>query len=141
MTYKYLRDPLFVFCLALYFVNRWLLKPYLPNAFSQDYLNDLICIPFWVPIMLYGMRRLHLRSDDSPPQSYEILIPLLLWSFLFECWLPYTSVLRGRMTADHVDILFYTLGALAAALFWRRWYETARLQAPRLEVQNLKSEA
>jgi hypothetical protein len=122
MTYKYLRDPLFLFCFALYFANRWLFKPLLPNAFSQCYLNDLICIPFWVPIMLYGMRRLRLRSDDAPPQSYEILIPLLLWSFVFEYWLPYTSLLHGRTVSDPVDILFYTLGALAASLFWKRWY-------------------
>ncbi len=148
MTYKYLRDPLFVFCLALYFVNRWVFKPWLPNTFSRCYLNDLICIPFWVPIMLYGMRRLHLRSDDAPPQSYEILIPLLVWSFLFEFWLPDTSVLGGRTIADHVDILFYTLGSLASALFWKRWYRTTRLQtpgfrpqAPELTVQDLKSEA
>jgi hypothetical protein len=129
MTYKYLRDPLFLFCLALYCVNRWLFKPWLPNAFSQCYLNDLICIPFWVPIMLYGMRRLRLRSDDAPPQSYEILIPLLLWSFLFEFWLPYTSVLGGRTVSDHVDILFYTLGGLAASLFWKRRY---RVESPAL---------
>jgi hypothetical protein len=124
MTYRYLRDPLFVFCVALYFVNRWAFKPLLPNTFSQSYLNDLICIPFWVPIMLYGMRRLRLRSDDAPPRSYEILIPLLLWSFLFEFWLPYTTVLGGRTVSDPVDILFYTLGALAASLFWNRWYRT-----------------
>jgi hypothetical protein len=122
MPYRYLRDPLFVFCFALYFVNRWLFKPYLPNTFSQCYLNDLICIPFCVPIMLYGMRRLHLRANDAPPQSYEILIPLILWSFLFEYWLPYTALFRGRMVADHVDILCYTLGALAASLFWKAWY-------------------
>jgi hypothetical protein len=127
MTYGYLRDPLFVFCFALYFANRWLFKPWLPNAFSQCYLNDLICIPFWVPIMLYGMRRLHLRANDDPPQSYEILIPLILWSFVFEYWLPYTALFQGRATSDYADILFYTLGALAACLFWKRWYRNQRV--------------
>ncbi len=122
MAYKYLRDPLFVFCFALYFANRWLFKPLLPNTFSQCYLNDLICIPFWVPIMLHFLRRLHLRADDAPPQSYEILIPLVLWSLLFELWLPNTPLLQGRAISDHTDILFYTLGGLLASLFWKRWY-------------------
>ena len=122
MPYRYLRDPLFVFCFALYFANRWLFKPFLPNTFSQCYLNDLICVPFWVPIMLYFLRRLHLRTDDAPPQSYEILIPLFLWSLLFELWLPYTPLLQGRAISDHTDLLFYTLGALLASLFWKQWY-------------------
>jgi hypothetical protein len=122
MAYRYLRDPLFTFCFALYFANRWLFKPFLPNTFSQCYLNDLICIPFWVPIMLYFLRRLHLRADDAPPQSYEILIPLVLWSLLFELWLPYTPLLRGRAISDHTDILCYTLGGLLASLFWKGWY-------------------
>jgi hypothetical protein len=128
MAYKYLRDPLFVFCFALYCTNRWLFKPWLPNTFSQCYLNDLICIPFWVPVMLYSMRRFHLRGDDAPPQSYEILIPLLLWSFIFELWLPSTSLFRGRVISDHVDILFYTLGALLASLFWQSHYRISRLK-------------
>ncbi len=123
MAYRYLRDPLFVFCFALYFANRWLFKPWLPNTFSQCYLNDLICIPFWVPIMLYLMRRFHLRLNDAPPQSYEILIPLLLWSFLFELLLPSTSLFQGRAISDHVDILFYSLGGLVASLFWKSWYQ------------------
>lgn len=126
MTYKYLRDPLFASCFALYFANRWLLKPFLPNTFSQCYINDLICIPFWVPLMLYGMRRLHLRANDDPPQSYEILIPLILWPFIFEYWLPYTPLFQGRVTSDYADILFYTLGALSACLFWKRWYRPGR---------------
>ncbi len=76
--------------------------------------------------MLYLLRRLHLRTDDAPPQSYEILIPLVLWSFVFELWLPKVSLFQGRVTSDHVDILFYTLGALLASLFWKRWYRTLR---------------
>jgi hypothetical protein len=85
-------------------------------------------MPFWVPIMLYGLRRLRLRANDAPPQSYEILIPLIVWSFVFEYWLPYTALFRGRAVSDHVDILCYTLGGLGAALFWRRWYRESRAE-------------
>jgi hypothetical protein len=122
MTYKYLRDPLFLFCLGLYFLNRFVLKPLVPFSFFRNHLNDVICIPFWVPIMLFAMRKCRLRGDDQPPRSYEILIPLILWSFIFEVWLPGTSLFRGVAFADHLDVLSYTAGALAAAVFWRWFY-------------------
>jgi hypothetical protein len=76
--------------------------------------------------MLYVLRRLHLRADDAPPQSYEILIPLILWSIVFELWLPYVPLFQGRAISDPVDILFYTLGGLLAGLFWKRWYGVGR---------------
>ena len=122
MKFRYLTDPLFMICLALYAINRFVIKVYLPNTFSISYLNDIMCIPFWVPIMLFIMRRLGLRRGDQPPQSYEILIPLILWSVVFEIWLPRVPIFYGLANADHRDILFYTLGALIAAIWWQRYY-------------------
>jgi len=122
MKYRYLRDPLFLFCLALYFVNRFVLKPYFPNEFSRSWLNDVICIPFWVPIMLFMMRKVGLRRDDVPPRASEILIPLLLWSWVFEAYLPFTATFRHLATSDYLDIFAYTIGAFLAAIFWKLWY-------------------
>jgi hypothetical protein len=122
MRFRYLRDPLFLTCLALYFVNRLLLKPLLPWTFLHSYLNDVICIPFWVPIMLYLMRRSRLRDGDDPPRSYEILIPLMLWSVVFEVWLPQTETFGRLVTSDYLDVLSYTAGAMLAAVFWKRYY-------------------
>ena len=129
MQYKYLKDPLFLFCLLVYSVNRWLVKPFLPNPFSQNYLNDLICIPFWVPIMLWMMRKSGIRNDDAPPRSYEVLIPLIVWSAIFEMFLPRLALFRSLAFSDHMDILFYTLGALLASAFWRFYYEISRKTA------------
>jgi hypothetical protein len=122
MRYRYMKDPLFLFCLLLYCVNRWVLKPYFPNPISKGYLNDLICLPFWVPIMLFIMRRIGLRTDDLAPQSYEVLIPLVMWSWVFEALLPRVNVFRGLATSDHLDIFCYTLGAFIASIFWKTWY-------------------
>ena len=127
--YRYLRDPLFVFCFVLYFLNRLVIKPFLPNTFSRSYLNDVICIPFWVPIMLFLIRKVGLRRDDSPPRSYEILIPLLIWSYFFESVAPYTRQYRGLAFGDPADILCYGLGALVGAVFWRFWYATKEKKA------------
>ncbi len=123
MRFRYLLDPLFLLCFVLYFVNRWLLKSLWPRGFFHSHFNDLICIPFWVPIMLFALRKLRLRSDDAAPRSYEVLIPLLLWSVIFELVLPRLGPFRRLATPDHEDILFYCLGALAATVFWRVWYE------------------
>ena len=118
MAFRYLLDPLFLFCFLLYFVNRWILEVYVPGTFFASYLNDLICIPFWVPIMLFFMRKCGLRGDDSPPRSYEIIVPLILWSVAFEIWLPATAAFQGLATADHRDVLCYAIGAAVAGVWW-----------------------
>ena len=123
MRFKYLRDPLFVICVALYIANRCVLEPLLPFAFLDCYVNDLICIPFWVPIMLAGMRQCRVRCDDAPPKSHEILIPLIVWSIVFECWLPHSNLLSAFVVADHLDVMCYVVGALVAGVFWKHYYQ------------------
>jgi hypothetical protein len=122
MRFAYLKDPLFLLCLAAYAANRWIAKPYFPNRFSFDYLNDIICVPFWVPIMLLLMRKVRLRSVDGPPEIWEILVPLIVWSWIFELFLPRTQFFKRFETADYVDIFCYSLGAFVAGIFWKIWY-------------------
>ena len=131
MRFRYLKDPFFLCCLVIYFANRWIVKPYFPNTFSRDYLNDLICLPFWVPIMLFFLRKVRLRNDDAPPALYEIIIPLICWSWIFEVWLPGTTFFRKLSFSDYRDIFCYSLGALIAGVFWQIYY--AR---PRARLQN-----
>jgi hypothetical protein len=122
VPFLYLRDPLFLACVFVYFVNRFVLKAVWQTGFVHAYLNDLICIPFWVPPMLAAQRWLGLRRYNGPPRASEILIPLLVWSWVFEILLPATSLFGALCVADHNDILYYALGALGAAVFWRWWY-------------------
>lgn len=126
MPFRYLRDPLFLFCVALYFVNRLVLKPHIHGgvfgAFLHNSLNDVICLPFWVPIMVWIMRKTGLRRGDAPPQGVEVLIPLLLWSWFFELVLPNIGPFRRLAIGDPSDILCYTLGAFLAVLLWRGYY-------------------
>lgn len=130
MQFKYLRDPLFFLCVALYIANRICFRQCLPVEFLRSHLNDVICIPLWVPIMLYLMRICRLRMDDAPPSPGEILIPLVLWSIIFEIWLPSTCLFRGIAFADHLDVLSYTCGALAAGCFWGWYYRRHRQKLP-----------
>lgn len=128
MPFLFLRDPLFLLCLATYFVNRFVLKKIWNAGFVHEHLNDLICIPFWVPIMLYMQHRLRLR-DNGSPRTAELIIPLILWSWVFEIVLPQTSLLGEHCVADHLDIIYYALGTLLAALFWKWWYAEQTRQA------------
>jgi hypothetical protein len=122
MRFRCLADPLFVFCVALYFVNRFLIKRFVPVAFFHDHLNDLICIPLWVPIMLFLLRKVGLRKGDGPPRADEILIPVVMWSAIFELYLPHVRYFEHLATADYVDVLYYTIGALAASAVWQVVY-------------------
>ncbi|MHC5538788.1 hypothetical protein ACYOEI_11250 [Singulisphaera rosea] len=128
--FRYLRDPLFLACLVTYFANRWLLKPIVRGGFFHDYLNDLICIPFWVPIMLWGQHKVGLRTSNGPPQAAEILLPLFVWSWFFEIVLPPTGLAGSRAVADPRDIMYYALGAALATCFWQ-WFYGRRPAEPR----------
>ena len=131
MQFLFLKDPLFLLCLAIYFMNRWVVKPYFANTFSANYLNDLICVPFWLPIMLLLMTKLRLRAGNGPPEASEIIVPLILWSWLFEAFLPRTNLFKGLETSDHLDILCYATGALLAGVFWKIWYGRASRRSAR----------
>jgi hypothetical protein len=122
VRFRYLWDPLFITCVLVYFVNRLVLKAVWETGFVHEHLNDLICIPFWVPVMVWVERHLGLRADDGPPEAMEVIIPLILWSWLFEIVLPRTELFGRYCVADHRDVFYYAAGALAAAVFWRWWY-------------------
>ncbi len=126
VRFRYLRDPLFLGCVALYVVNRWILKSIWADGFVHDHLNDLICIPFWVPMMLWTARRLGLRAHDGAPTASEIVVPLVVWSFVFEVWLPHTEALRGRTVGDPADVLWYAIGSMIGVVWWH-WRAWTRL--------------
>jgi hypothetical protein len=131
MRFLYLRDPLFVACVVIYFVNRFFLKSVFTGGFCHESLNDLICIPFWVPIMLFAQRGMRLRDGDYPPLAHEVLIPLVLWSVIFEIVLPRFELFKDLCVADYMDIFYYSLGTLIAAIFWRLWYRDEPAAEPR----------
>lgn len=122
MPFRYLSDPLFLACFFAYWVNRLLEARGMSAPVFRGYLNDLICIPFWIPILVWVQRRLRLRRHDAPPQSYEIAIPLVIWAAVFEVILPTTPTWAGLAVPDPNDVLCYALGGLVAVHFWGWWY-------------------
>ncbi len=121
MPFRYLLDPLFLVATGLFLLNKFVLRPHLSNAFLHGHLNDCICIAIWVPVLLAVMRITRMRNHDLPPQAHEVLIPLVVWSWVFEVWLPQTSAFTDIAVADVWDVLCYVVGAFVAVLVWS-WY-------------------
>ena len=113
--FRYLRDPLFIGACAAYAVNRWLLKPHLPHALLHNWFNDLLLIPCALPPLLLIHRWLGLRKHDAAPTRLEIFAHVIAWSLLFEAIGPH--LIRGT-TGDPWDVAAYSLGAVAAMLWW-----------------------
>jgi hypothetical protein len=135
MRFGYLRDRLFVACFSAYWVNRCLESCGWSTPILRAYLNDVICIPFWIPIMVWIHRRLGLRRHDDPPHGIEVVIPLLLWAVVFEVLLPATRIWSGIAVPDPNDVLCYALGALVAVRFWDWWYRRCAPSVGRSPVQ------
>ncbi|MCE9544977.1 MAG: hypothetical protein K8T25_05585 [Planctomycetia bacterium] len=121
LRFRYLSDPLFLACFAIYWVHRWLAAHGLSCELLRAHLNDLICIPFWVPIIVWITRRLSLRKHDAPPDAVEIGVPLVVIAALFEVVLPAQHRWAIPTIADPLDVLSYCAGALGSVCVWR-WY-------------------
>ena len=118
--YKYLRDPLFLICVIVYFVNRFLIEPLTIGkiSFFNCYLNDLICFPFFLPFVFYFLRVLGLRDRDRPPTFYELSFFLLLWSYCFEFLGPLLGKHFNYPVADPWDVVCYAVGCIIAGVYW-----------------------
>ncbi len=125
MRFKYLRDPLFLLCAFTYVINRFILKRLWEDGFVHDHVNDLICIPFVIPIMLFAQRKLRMRHHDEVPLAHEILILIVVLSIVFEILLPLQTDVAHPAIADHMDVFHYVLGGLLASMIWRYWYREA----------------
>src|SRR5207249_850406 len=116
--FRYFADPVCITALLIYPLNRWLLKPHgIGGEFAVCYLNDILCLPLFLPMILYVQRRIGLRSHDGPPRMWEILQHWAIFSILFEVILPrYPKYFRS--VADPLDVVAYMAGGIAGWLCW-----------------------
>jgi hypothetical protein len=118
--FRYYADPVCVASLVAYALNRFVLKPNgVGGDFVRCYLNDLLCLPLFLPTILYVQRRLGLRRTDAFPRAWEVVQHWLVFAVVFEVVLPRYPT-WFRTTADPLDAVAYLVGGLAALLIWSR---------------------
>lgn len=120
--FRYLLDPVFLAVVSLYFANRSGIKPYCESGFFHSYFNDLICIPFTVPPILWILRKLNVRRHDRPPSAGEITVVLLVFAAAFEVVFPATAILNGATVSDPWDVGAYTVGGIVSWLIWNQCF-------------------
>ncbi len=127
-AFAYARDPLFLAALALYAINRLLIKPHLGHysPFFHGHFDDCLLVPVALPVYLLVLRRLGLRPDDAPPRWWEVTLNLAVWILFFKWFGP---VALHRSVADPVDALCYAAGGAAAWAWWNAagWRRAAAL--------------
>ncbi|MEZ6125058.1 MAG: hypothetical protein R3C49_18080 [Planctomycetaceae bacterium] len=122
MAFRHLQDRLFLLSLLLWVGGRLLKEFCVSPPFVRCYLNDLICIPFWLPIMTFVLSRIGLRLADRCPAPMEIALTLVTFAIVFEFLMPAMDAFRGQAIHDPNDILCYAVGAFVADEYWRRTY-------------------
>ena len=115
--FRYLRDPLFLGACGMYALNRYVLKPHVALSFLRGQFNDLLLIPCALPPLLWLHRKLGLRNSDAVPTVGEIALHTFVWVVVCEIIGP--RYWRG--TADYLDVIAYSIGAIFAGAYWIRW--------------------
>ena len=118
--FRYFADPVCAFALIAFAVNRFWLKPQgISGTFGQWYLNDVLCLPLFLPMILWLQRRMGLREHDGPPRAWEVLQHWAIFSILFEVILPHFPQ-YFLTAADPWDVVAYWVGGMGAWMWWNR---------------------
>jgi hypothetical protein len=107
---------------AVYLAYRfWLRRTWVMEIpFFPDHFNDVVCLPIFLPPLLWVQREVGLRRGDGWPRGWEILFHLAVWSVCFEGIAPRLTAVY-RTTADWGDVAAYAVGGLGAGLVWGSW--------------------
>lgn len=119
MPFQYWRDPWFLCCVSIYACNAVAEYVGASNQWVRSYLNDILIVPVFVPLILYVSRRLDARKTDDPPRLIEVVIPVVIWSAVFEVFLPAREGWRRLTFADEYDVVSYLLGGVISCWIWR----------------------
>ena len=116
--FRYLADPLCIASLCIYTINRYVLKPHhIGSWFTHGYLNDVLCLPLFVPIPLYIQHIIGLRTHAAYPRPWEIFQSWAAFTLVFQVVIPRYP--KMFITAgDPWDILAYFTGGIIAGVYW-----------------------
>jgi hypothetical protein len=117
-SFGYIADPACVVSLVLYALNRYFLRPHhIGGSFTHGYFNDVLCLPLFVPMILYSQHLIGLRKHFGFPRPWEIFQNWLVFTVVFQVLIPRfpkTFIAAG----DPYDILAYLAGGIIAGFYW-----------------------
>lgn len=101
---------IFLFMLLILFLLFHALESLIgTNIIFRSYLDDILCIPIVLSIMLLIFRQFIKKNNNySFPISF-VIIAVVYLSIFFELILP---VISSRYNRDLVDILVYSIGGI-----------------------------
>jgi hypothetical protein len=119
-------DWLFLVSVLLYLVNRFWIKKtaFGHRGFFHDYLNDVLLIPFFLPMVLLVQKKARLRGHDLPPTAFEVASHVVLWSVYFQYVFVHFHYLYRHSTADPWNMAAYAVGGVASLVIWNLSYRT-----------------
>jgi len=116
--FRYLADPVCIVSLCLYALNRFVLKPHhIGGWFTHGYFNDVLCLPLFVPMILYVQHVIGLRKHAGYPRVWEIFQNWAAFTIVFQIVIPRFPK-RFVSAGDPWDILAYVAGGVIAGLIW-----------------------
>ena len=116
--YRYLADPACILSLILYAINRHLLKPnHIGGWFTHGYLNDVLCLPLFVPMILYVQHVIGLRKHFGFPRFWEIIQAWVAFAIVFQVVIPRFPKMFIA-AGDPYDLLAYAAGGVGGGIYW-----------------------
>lgn len=115
MYFSILKHPLFIICALLFGINQILERYFhyhLP--YIHAYLDDLLCMPVLLSILLFLQRSITLRNPNYTFHIAHIIVAIITCSLYFEVYLPYYY--PTKYIADPLDIIAYCIGGF---VFWK----------------------
>ncbi|MFD2999819.1 magnesium citrate secondary transporter [Pontibacter toksunensis] len=113
---KSLQHPLFLICLLLFCLNRMLELGQVFLWPLYAYLDDLLCLPLTLSLIL-AVQRAYFRNQSIAIPVKHIFFAVAAYAVCFELLLP---LYKPLYTADVLDVLAYALGAVAFHLFMNK---------------------
>jgi hypothetical protein len=77
-----------------------------------------MCLPLFLPMILYGQRLIGLRRHDGFPRWWEILQHWVIFSIVFEVILPRMPNVF-RHTSDPWNVVAYLAVGILAGICWK----------------------
>jgi len=107
---------LYGFLVFLYLVIRYLRRIHQIIPFVNSYLNDILCLPIILGLVLFIIRKWVIRNPDYYFSIYHILFTAVVFSLYFEWYLPQRDF---RFTSDFFDVLAYFSGGILFFLYFQ----------------------